>query len=150
MNVKESSAALQQLGFTWNEGRWAKPLYEGAYLTVEWGPISQDGCEVSWYATEQDTVPPDFTIRFPDVETFIRSFNQQATTAPSPNRAVEGATEVRVIVCRGVEPPHEVLRADMLESAADRLISEIEATAGECSACKGDWTDCTEECVEYA
>lgn len=148
MNVKESSAALQRLGFTWNEGRWSMPLHGGAYLTVSWGPIAQDGCEVSWYATEQDTVPPDFTIRFPDVETFVRSFNQQAKSRSS-DRVIEGVTTVRIIVIRGDER-HEVLHADMLESAADRLISEIEATSSECSACKGGWTDCTEECVEYA
>ena len=57
-------------------------------------------------------------------------------------------TAVRIIVVRDDEPAHEVLRADMLTSAADRLISEIEATVSECSACGGPWTDCTEDCAE--
>jgi len=58
---------------------------------------------------------------------------------------------VRIIVIRGdrhAPRTHEVLRADMLTSAADRLISEIEATASECSVCGGSWTACTEDCVE--
>ncbi len=56
-------------------------------------------------------------------------------------------TTVRIIVIRGNEYPNEVMHADMLESAADRLISEIEATVSECSVCKSGWTDCTEECA---
>lgn len=54
---------------------------------------------------------------------------------------------VRIIVIRGDEPAREVFHGDVLESAADRLLSEIEATASECSACKGPWTHCTEDCV---
>jgi hypothetical protein len=57
-------------------------------------------------------------------------------------------TAVRIIVIRGDEPAHEVFRGDLLESAADRLLSEVEATASECSSCGGAWTDCTEDCTE--
>jgi hypothetical protein len=71
------------------------------------------------------------------------------STAPG-NVDFVAAERVRIIVIRGdrhAQRTHEVLHADMLTSAADRLISEIEATVSECSACGGPWTDCTEDCA---